>query len=47
MITLIYGEDVNDDDIEEIESFVEDNFEAELEVVNGKQPVYSFIVGVE
>ena len=39
MITLIYGEDVNDDDIEEIESFVEDNFEAELEVVNGKQPV--------
>ena len=47
LITLIYGEDVNDDDIEEIESFVEDNFEAELEVVNGKQPVYSFIVGVE
>ena len=45
LITLIYGEDVND--IEEIESFVEDNFEAELEVVNGKQPVYSFIVGVE
>ena len=36
LITLIYGEDVNDDDIEEIESFVEDNFEAELEVVNGK-----------
>lgn len=47
LITLIYGEDVNDDDIEEIESFVEDNFEAELEVINGKQPVYSFIVGVE
>ena len=44
---MIYGGDVNDDDIEEIESFVEDNFEAELEVVNGKQPVYSFIVGVE
>ena len=25
----------------------EDNYEAELELVNGKQPVYSFIVGVE
>ena len=47
LITLIYGEDVNDEDIEEIESFVEDNFEVELEVINGKQPVYSFIIGVE
>lgn len=47
IITLIYGEDVNEDEIEEIESYVEDHFEAELELVNGKQPVYSFIVGVE
>lgn len=47
LITLIYGEDINDEDIEEIESFVEDNFEVELEVINGKQPVYSFIIGVE
>ena len=27
--------------------FIEDTYEAELECVNGKQPVYSFIVGVE
>lgn len=47
LITLIYGEDVNDEDITEIESFVEDNFDVELEVITGKQPVYSFIVGVE
>ena len=47
LVTLIYGEDVNDEDVEEIESFVEDNFDVELEIVNGKQPVYSFIVGVE
>ena len=31
----------------EIEEYVEDTFEAELECVEGKQPVYSFIVGVE
>ena len=37
----------NDEDVEEIESFVEDNFDVELEVIDGKQPVYSFIVGVE
>ena len=47
IITLIYGEDVTEEEAEEIEAFVEDNYEAELELVNGKQPVYSFIVGVE
>lgn len=47
IITLIYGEDVNDDEVSEIEDYIEENFDAELECVNGKQPVYSFIVGVE
>lgn len=47
LITLIVGEDVVDEDVEEVESYVEDNFDAELEIINGKQPVYSFIIGVE
>lgn len=47
IITLIYGEDVTEEEVSEIEEFVEENFEAELECVDGKQPVYSFIVGVE
>lgn len=47
IITLIYGEDVNEEEVKEIETYVEETFEAELECVNGKQPVYSFIVGVE
>ena len=47
IITLIYGEDVNDEEVEEIEAYVEENYDAELECVNGKQPVYSFIIGVE
>ena len=47
IITLIYGEDVSDEEVEEIEAYVEDTYEAELECVNGKQRVYSFIVGVE
>lgn len=47
IITLIYGEDVTEEEVSEIEGFVEENFEAELECVDGKQPVYSFIVGVE
>ena len=47
IITLIYGEDVSEEEVAEIEEYIEDHFEAELECVNGQQPVYSFIVGVE
>ena len=47
IITLIYGDDVSEDDVQKIEDYVSDHFEAELECVDGKQPVYSFIVGVE
>lgn len=47
IITVIYGEDVTDEEIQEVESYIEETYEAELECVNGKQPVYSFIVGVE
>ncbi|MCD7840668.1 MAG: DAK2 domain-containing protein [Erysipelotrichaceae bacterium] len=47
IITLIYGEDVSEEEIKEAEDYIGENFEAEVEVTNGKQPVYSFIVGVE
>ena len=32
---------------EEAKNYIENNYDAELEVVDGKQPVYSFIVGIE
>ncbi len=47
IITLICGEDVTEEEKEEAESYIEENFDAELECVDGKQPVYSFILGVE
>ena len=47
LVTLITGEDVNDAEIEEMESYIEDNFDVELEIIKGLQPVYSFIIGVE
>ncbi len=47
IITLIYGQDVTIEEIEVVEEYVENTFEAELECIEGKQPVYSFIVGVE
>ncbi|MCD8028317.1 MAG: DAK2 domain-containing protein [Erysipelotrichaceae bacterium] len=47
IITLIYGEDVNAEEVKEAEDYIAENFEAEVEVTDGKQPVYSFIIGVE
>ena len=47
IITLICGEDVTAEEKAEAESYIEEHFDAELECIDGKQPVYSFIVGVE
>lgn len=47
IVTLIYGEDIKEDEAQEIAAYIEDNFDVEVEVHNGEQPVYSFILGVE
>lgn len=48
IVTLICGEDVTEEEQEAAASFIEENHEdVECEVHVGKQPVYSFIVGVE
>ncbi|MCI6272884.1 MAG: DAK2 domain-containing protein [Erysipelotrichaceae bacterium] len=47
IVTIIYGEDVSEDEINSISSYVEETFNIETDVQNGKQPVYSFIIGVE
>ncbi|YCA42603.1 DAK2 domain-containing protein [Bacillus sp. JZ8] len=48
ILTVLYGADVNKEDIEKLVQHVEENFEdAELEIHEGKQPVYHYIVAVE
>lgn len=47
IITLIGGEDVTSDELDEMVDFCERNFDVEVEVHEGLQPVYSFIIGVE
>jgi DAK2 domain fusion protein YloV len=47
IVTLIYGQDATQEQAEEIAAFIEDNSDAEVEIYNGKQPVYSFVIGVE
>lgn len=47
LVTLIYGEDAMKEQADELASYIGTISEAEVEVYNGKQPVYSFIIGVE
>lgn len=48
IVTIIYGEDVTEEDAKKLASFVEENFShAEVEVYNGKQPLYPYIISVE
>ncbi|MEY8309049.1 DAK2 domain-containing protein [Erysipelotrichaceae bacterium 51-3] len=47
LVTLIYGEDAMKEQADELADFIASFSEAEVEVYNGKQPVYSFLIGVE
>ncbi len=48
ILTIIYGEDASEDDVEELVSYCEDTFsDIEVEVHNGKQPLYPFIFSIE
>lgn len=48
IISLITGEDVTKEETDTVVNAINEKFpDIELEVIEGKQPVYSFIVGVE
>ncbi|WP_456271581.1 DAK2 domain-containing protein [Bacillus sp. AK031] len=48
ILTVLYGEDASEEDVKSLTEFVEEQFEdVEVEVHNGKQPLYSFIFSIE
>ncbi|WP_216828029.1 DAK2 domain-containing protein [Alkalihalobacterium elongatum] len=48
ILTIIWGEGATEETVAEITTFVEENFEdVEVEIHEGKQPLYSFIFSVE
>ena len=48
ILTIIYGEDVSQEEVNKLTQFVEENYEdVEVEIHNGKQPLYSFIFSIE
>lgn len=48
VVTILYGEDVTEDELEEITSFIEETYDwMEVGTIFGGQKVYSFIISVE
>ncbi|WP_153124115.1 DAK2 domain-containing protein [Peribacillus tepidiphilus] len=48
ILTILYGEDATEEEVEELVAYCEEKFEdAEVEVHNGKQPLYAFIFSIE
>lgn len=47
LVTLIYGDTATLEQAEEIAEYIEDTSDAEVEIHEGNQPVYFFIIGVE
>lgn len=47
LVTLIYGVDATEEQAQELADYIEENSDAEVEIHNGQQPVYPFIIGVE
>lgn len=47
LLTLICGEEAQTEEVENIQAYIEEKYDVEIEVIEGKQPVYAYILGVE
>ncbi|MEK5211408.1 DAK2 domain-containing protein [Bacillus sp. FSL R5-0603] len=48
IVTILYGEDASQEEAEQLEAFLGEKYEEiEVEIHNGKQPLYSYIVSAE
>lgn len=48
IVTILYGEDASQEEAEQLEAFLSEKYEEiEVEIHNGKQPLYSYIVSAD
>ena len=47
LVTIIYGEDAKEQDNKELVAFLEENYDIEVELIEGKQALYTYYIGVE
>ena len=46
-VTIITGDDRDEAEVKEIESYVSSHSDLECEIIDGGQPVYSYLIGLE
>ncbi|VEU71150.1 DAK2 domain-containing protein [Mycoplasmopsis glycophila] len=47
IVSIYYGQESSINDAEELNNFIESQFDIEVEIIDGKQPNYQFLIGVE
>jgi DAK2 domain fusion protein YloV len=47
LITVIYGEGSDEEEVKAVEDYIAENSQLECEVIDGGQPVYSYLIGLE
>ena len=47
IVTVVAGEDATSEEVDELVAYIEENYDAEVDLQQGDQPVYSFVIGVE
>ena len=47
LITIIVGDDKDDDEVAQIEEYIAEHSDLECEIIDGGQPVYSYLIGLE
>ena len=47
IVTIMYGKDVEQNEIDELQDFIDEEFGLEVDVINGGQDIYSYIIAVE
>jgi len=47
IVTIMYGSDVDENEVEEVENFLSKNYSVEVEIISGGQDIYSYIMTVE
>ncbi len=47
IVTVMYGNDITAEEVNDLEKYVDDKFNVEVEIINGGQNIYSYIITVE
>ncbi|QRG87402.1 DAK2 domain-containing protein [Bulleidia sp. zg-1006] len=47
IVTIICGEDANEEETNQIKSFLDENYEVDVDIQQGNQPVYTYLIGIE